>query len=270
MPPPPVGRWAAGGAVRRLTGAKHDGSERWLNPFRPDTGWGRLRPDVLRRARAGYYGHMTHIDHQLNRLIETLGETGHAGNTVVCFTSDHGELLGDHDLFRKSLPYEGSARVPLILSGPSGTGIRSNAVVSEPVELRDVMPTLLECAGLPVPASVEGKSLLPLARGEKPRWREYLHGEHGAYGQSVQWLTDGRMKYIWWSGTGAEQLFDLRRDPAELHDLGRSARAETARWRARLVCELSGRPEEFAKARRLVTGRPLFSTLPPRFKGGAR
>src|SRR5690606_20986436 len=79
---------------------------------------GGLPPDVLHRARAGYYGHMTHLDQQINRLIEALSHHGVAEDTIICFTSDHGELLGDHGLHRKFLPYEGSSRVPLIFSGP--------------------------------------------------------------------------------------------------------------------------------------------------------
>ena len=104
--------------------------------------------------------------------------------TYICFTSDHGEMMGDHHLFRKGYPYEGSARVPLILRGPRDSGIRRQAVRNEVVELRDIMPTLLDCAGLPIPASVEGRSVLPLARGEAPDWRPYLHGEHTILGQS--------------------------------------------------------------------------------------
>ena len=188
---------------------------------------------------------------------------GQRDNTYICFTSDHGELMGDHHLFRKSLPYEGSARVPFLIKGPAGSGIRRGAVSDAVVELRDVMPTLLDCAGLPVPESVEGQSLLPLARGETPTWRPYLHGEHTALGQSFQWLTDGHEKYVWWSGAGHEQFFDLDADPQERHDLARDAgHAERlARWRHRLVTELAGREEGLTDGRGLITGRPVRACL---------
>jgi len=270
MPPVPEGDWAVPGNLERLTGEKFDGSNPWLNPFRPDTSWGKIPEHNLRRARAGYYGHMTHIDHQLNRLFETLYDLKLEGNTVVCFVSDHGELMGDHGFFRKSMPYEGSARVPLILSGPEGSGIRTNAVASEPVELRDVMPTLLECAGLPVPKQVEGRSMLALARGDKPGWRPHIHGEHAALGQSVQWLTNGREKYIWFSRTGCEQLFDLVEDPQELHDLAPSSPGRTAPWRELLVKELEGREEGYSAGAKLVTGRPPSYTLKRSLNGGVR
>src|SRR6266542_6409941 len=106
MPDPPVGDWT-------------DVYDRWAEPFDPQSPVGKIDPRVLRRARAGYYGHMTHIDHQLNRCFEVLHEFGQRENSYICFTSDHGELMGDHHLFRHSLPYEGSAAIPMLLKGPT-------------------------------------------------------------------------------------------------------------------------------------------------------
>lgn len=247
MPPPPVGDWADLWAEHAVPGpasqvANHD-------------------PRLLHRARAGYYGHMSHIDAQINRLFEVLAETGVADDTVICMVADHGELLGDHRLFRKSLPYEGSARIPFILSGP---GIPAGVDDDHVVELRDVMPTVLDAAGVDVPGGIDGRSVLPLARREACPWREYLHGEHITFGQSVQWLTDGREKYVWCSGTGVEQFFDLRADPAECRDLARepSAADRLAPWRSRLVAELAGRPEGFVEDGLLVAGRTVDPLLP--------
>src|SRR5690606_22893619 len=101
----------------------------------------------------------------------------------VCFVADHGEMLGEHHLFRKGFPYEGSARIPFLLAGP---GLGPGIVRDEVVELRDVMPTLLDLAGLPIPDQVEGRSVAPLARGQRvDGWRPYLHGEHTLLGQSL-------------------------------------------------------------------------------------
>lgn len=250
MPNPPVGDW-----VEILASQAQDQS--------PEATVARLEPRLLQRARAGYYGHMTHIDHQINRFVESLREFGLHENTYMLFVSDHGEMMGDHHMFRKSMPYEGSARVPLILKGPRKSGILPGAACDRVVELRDVMPTLLDCAGLPVPESVEGQSVLPLARGEDRPWRVDLHGEHLAFGQSIQWLTDGREKYVWYSGTGREQLFDLAGDPQELHDLA-SAPAYAARlshWRRRLTEELTGREEGFTDGSRLIPGRRVRPVL---------
>lgn len=256
MPDPPVGDWVDLFAARD-------------EPHRPDASVATMDPRVLQRARAGYYGHMTHIDHQINRFLEVLQEFGLRDSTYVCFVSDHGELMGDHHLYRKSLPYEGSARVPLILQGPRDSGIRRGSTIRQVIELRDIMPTLLDCAGLPIPESVEGRSFLPLARGDGSpatpggQWRPHLHGEHLYSGQSVQWLTDGCEKYVWFSGTGHEQLFDLEPDPQECHDLAREpASAERVTfWRRALVEALAGREEGFTDGERLITGRPVRPTL---------
>jgi arylsulfatase A-like enzyme len=243
MPDVPVGDWA-------------DIWKEGYNPLKPDLSAGTLPPETLKRARAGYYGHLTHIDHQINRFIETLTDYELIDNTYICFVSDHGELLGDHNLFRKSLPYDGSSRVPFILAGPHDSAIKRGEIHSEVAELRDVMPTLLDCAGLPIPECVEGRSLLPVAREESVIWRDYIHCEHPHFGQSVQWLTDGKWKYIWRSEDGHEQLFNLEEDPQELHDLADYAEhAELLKsWRERLINELTGREEGFVKDGKLQTG----------------
>ena len=245
MPEPPVGDWA-------------EAFSKYLQDGRSDLAAGRLRPDVLRRARAGYYGSITHIDHQINRFLEILADHGLGDDTVVCFTSDHGELLGDHHLFRKSLPYDGSARIPLVFRGP---GIPKGGVSHVPAELRDVMPTLLGLAGLPVPACVEGEDLFPAMHGKTAGFKDYVHGEHPYFDQSVHWLTDGKRKYVWMSGTGGEQLFDLEKDPQELHDLSSRRSGELRKWRQRLIHELSGREEGFVDRGNLISGRPVKAVL---------
>ena len=228
--------------------------------FNPTSPVGDIDSGMLHRARAGYYGHMTHVDQQINFLLEELWHRGLRENTYICFVSDHGELLGDHHLFRKGMPYEGAARIPMLLSGP---GITPGTVVDDVVELGDVMPTLLDYAGIEVPAVVEGRSARELLDGDRSSWRDYLHGEHVSLGQSFQFLTDGREKYIWMSESGTEQLFDLTVDPQELHDLAADPAAANrlSHWRARLVTELADRPEGFVSAGRLMPGRPVAPTL---------
>lgn len=261
MPDPPVGDWASY-------------FERVHRPLKPDLAAGKLSSDRLQRARAGYYGHITHIDLQLNRFLETLRTRGLASNTYIMFVSDHGELLGDHHLYRKQLPYEGSARVPLILRGPDKTGIKRGEVCQEAVELRDIMPTLLDCAGIAIPEAVEGKSMLGLARGDvnaKANWRPFFHGEHTIgrldgkpYLSDVHYMTDGKEKYVWFSEDGNEQLFDLTNDPNELHDLAADAASKqrVATWRERLVAALQNREEGFVKDGKLrAIDEPIHSAL---------
>lgn len=251
LPTPPIGDWSA-----------------WFDRYRDDNdpmaNVAQYRREVQRRAQAGYYGHMTHIDHQINRLLETLQFLGLQRNTIICFTSDHGEMMGDHHLYRKTVPYEGSARVPLIFNAPPATGITPGATPDGVVELRDIMPTLLDACGLTIPDVVDGKSLLPMMRGEAERVRDVLHGEHVYAGnQSIHYMTDGHEKYIWFSGDGHEQLFDLVNDPQELHDIAcdPDQQDRVAKWRALLVTELASRQEGYSDGQRLVTGQKPATAL---------
>lgn len=252
MPDSPVGDWVDEQAAER---GKYD----------PTTIAGKLAKRRLDRAKAGYYALITHIDDQLGRLFQSLYEFGVHQDTVIVFTSDHGELIGDHHYFRKGLPYEGSAKVPLIVCDPGGLlGLKAGSEVDEVVELRDLMPTLLEAAGAPIPGTVEGSSVLRLCRreteksGESGAWRSYIHGEHAMGALSNHFVTDGKMKYAWFSQSGNEQLFDLAEDPQELTNLAGhpSYAAVLAMWRARLVTELTGREEGYVDGGQLVVGRP--------------
>lgn len=209
-----------------------------------------LTGERLRCCQAGYYGLINHIDDQIRRLLNPVEQLVDA-NTVILFTSDHGEMLGDHYLFRKSLPYDGSARIPLLISGPN---LPAGQVLEQPVCLEDIMPTVLDLAGVEIPKSVDGRSLVPLLRGQRTQWRSYLHGEHAP---NMHYLTDGVEKYAWFVADGREQLFNLREDPTECHDLSRVAKhsKRVAFWRQRLIEELRSRPEGFTDGKKLVSGR---------------
>lgn len=240
LPPPAVGDWCDSLDYRRSA----------LDSPHP------IDPAQRDRARRAYYAQITFIDHQINRLIHSLWTYGCLENTCILFCADHGEMLYDHNFLNKGKPYDSSARVPFLLRFPRAWGYLSQASVDAPVELRDVLPTLCDVAGVPIPDSVEGRSLLPFCRGESPEWREYIHGEHALGDLSNQWLTDGRWKYAWYSQTGAEQLFDLVEDPQELHNLAPSQPDLVAAWQERLVRELAGREEGYVQDGQLVVGRP--------------
>lgn len=247
MHSPPIGDWV-------------DIFEPYMENGRPDVAFSKISDRMLRLAQAGYYGHMTHIDHQVNRLLESLLEFG-LENTYVCFVSDHGEMLGDHNCFRKGLPYRGSAGIPFLLSGPEGCDIEAGLVSDVTVELRDVMPTLLSCAGLPVPEGLDGKSLLPAACGDSTPVHEFVHGEHPLGDVSNHWITDGKEKYVWFSQLGKEQLFDLENDPEECFDLSADS-PRLSFWRECFIDIIKDRPEGFVdSAGNLITGRPLTAIL---------
>lgn len=247
------GDWVEGFAEHR-----RDGDAEAQFAHRPD--------EVHDQVRAGYYGSIEFIDHQLNRLVEGLSDHGLLDSTAIVFTADHGEMLGDHDLYRTSVGYEGSAHVPFLLYlppalrahwGPAGD-------VDAIAELRDVMPTVLDIAGVPVPDGVDGTSLRAAvaAPDDALAVRTHLQGEHlvshlGLH--SKQWIRTARHKYVWFSGDGREQLLDLAADPLEEHDLaGDPARAHLlAEHRALLIARLDGREEGFVRDGALEPGRPL-------------
>ena len=243
VPPPPRGDWSRENAMDI--------------PLDPNAWRGRLSPTMQRRAQIGYYALISHIDQQIGRLLEEMRKLKVINDTFMLMTADHGEMLGDHSLWRKTYAYEGSARVPFLVRFPLNDGYPAQREITEPVGLQDVMPTMLEAAGLPIPDSVEGKSVIPLINGDSSGWRRYIHGEHAecyAPEHTMQYLTDGSEKYIWFPATGKEQLFDLRTDPHERKDLARDPEQShrVDRWRTIMIEHLAGRGDGLSDGRKLV------------------
>lgn len=228
-----------------------------------------LQGEALRSCMAGYFGLINYVDDQIERLLKPRSNGGYdLGNTVVIFTTDHGEMLGDHYYFRKCEPYEGSARIPLLIKGGRKLGFKEGQVHERVTCLEDLMPTVLDLAGAEIPDDLDGRSLVPMLRGETPStWRRELHGEHSpcySQEQANHYLTDGRIKYIWRPLDGTEQLFDLTTDRQELHDLAKDAAHSDllTQWRGRLIERLKDRPEGFTDGNRLIAGRPYQALLP--------
>jgi arylsulfatase len=243
IPPVPVGDWA----------------ETFAEPVRRvDASSGTLPEHILARSRRAYYAQMSHLDYQVGRLLYWLMRRGWLENTYIIFSSDHGELLGDHHLFRKVSPLEGSAKVPLIIRPPKSVkcpcGSRSNL----PVAHMDLMPTILEEAALATPATVEGSSLVPAIRSQDIGWRKFIHGEHTGGRPGNQYVTDGREKFIWDSLSGRELFFDLSEDPQEQIDRSQDPAYgdRVALWRKRLVDVLAERSEDgLSDGTGLIAGR---------------
>ncbi len=116
-----------------------------------------LTEEQYRRMRAGYMGCITHIDYQLGFMQEVLTRSKLWGDTLVIFTADHGDMMGDHHLLRKSYAYEGSARIPFVIKYPNGWD-RPTGSFEQVVGLQDIMPTCLDAAGVEIPDSVTGSS----------------------------------------------------------------------------------------------------------------
>jgi arylsulfatase A-like enzyme len=140
--------------------------------------------EVIRRAISIYYGMNTYIDDQVGRFLARLEEFGLRDNTIVIYTSDHGDYVGEHRMIRKSKAlYDCLCRVPLIVAWPGA--IRSNARCDEFVCGEDILPTLMDLLGWPVPTAVQGQSFQPLLAGTGERYvpREAIYGEHGSPGE---------------------------------------------------------------------------------------
>ena len=187
---------------------------RWANP-----GGATLSDRELAEMMAGYYGMVAQLDHAIGRVLDALEATGQAGDTLVIVTTDHGELLGDHQmLFKGPLHYDGLLRVPLVVRGP---GVRRGVVVDEPVGLIDIAPTVLELAGLAQPGTVEGRSLRTLFTGES-QGREWVVTENDhemGFVLHLRTLTTPRYvltRYDTLPGVG--ELYDRAVDPGEVEN----------------------------------------------------
>ena len=158
-------------------------------------------------------------------------------------------------MLRERLPFAGSVRVPLILAG---SAVPEGKLVGEPVTLEDLLPTCLHAAGLETPKHVEGRDLFDLmgdAPGAEP-WRGWVHSEQPDSPGLEGWhmLASPEEKYVFWSRTGREMLFDLGEDPKELCDVsGDASRSSNLNaWRERMVERLADRPEGYVRGGGLV------------------
>lgn len=191
------------------------------DPLQPERG----RAADGRVLQAAYCAMIKLIDDQVGRMLAALEASGQRENTVVIFTSDHGEMLGDHGLIQKGCRfYDGLVRVPLIFSWPGqfAKDVRSDALV----ELLDKTPTIMELAGLEPPKRMQGRSLLPMLRGEAPldRHRDFVRCEYydaldEPDGSFATMYRDERYKLVVYHGHDLGELYDLEEDPEEFENM---------------------------------------------------
>ena len=176
-----------------------------------------LTEPALRQVIAYYYASITLVDDQVGKIVAALEAKGITEETVIVFVSDHGELLGHHGLLQKStdaypILYDKCLHVPLIFRIPGAVGER---VVKSAVELVDLVPTVLEAAGLEVAPELQGFSLLEAIKGGNAREREWIFAETGA----VKMIRGRRHKMVYYPGQSYGELYDLESDPLELENL---------------------------------------------------
>lgn len=187
-----------------------------------------------KKIQASYYAMIEQVDCEFGRILDHLAATGQREHTIVVFMSDHGEMLGDHGLIFKGCRfYEGLVRVPLIISWP---GHFSQGVVSDAlVELMDLAPTFYEAVGEEIPYYVQGKSLLPVLKGETPDHRDFVRCEfYGAIDFPDQthatMYRDRQWKLVSYHGKDLYELYDLESDPWEHQNLADEPDYQAVKW----------------------------------------
>ncbi len=177
--------------------------------------WPRTR-EVVRQNLADYYAAIEFLDEQIGRILNALKASGQYENTLIVFTSDHGLALGSHGLFGKQSLYDHSMHSPLIMAGPGiPQGKKSDAFCY----LFDLFPTLGELAGVNGPRESEGLSLAPVLAGKVPTRRDVIFT---TYAKCQRAIRDDSWKLIVYPQINKTQLFNLRDDPSEMHDLAES------------------------------------------------
>jgi choline-sulfatase len=167
-----------------------------------------LTPEEIEVTRRQYCAATELIDDQIGLMLAALDARGMLDNTYIVYSADHGEMLGDHGLYTKSVPYEAALRVPLLIAGP---GIESGRVSDALVELIDLNPTICELAGLPEQSQIDAKSVVPILRGEATAHR----GETVSAIRDFRCIRTDRYKYIE-NYNALDELYDLDQDPDEL------------------------------------------------------
>ncbi len=189
-------------------------------------------PEMLREITAIYYAATTHVDDDIGLVLAALDKRGLTDNTIIIFMSDHGDMMGDHGRMYKQVMYEGAVHVPLIMQAPESVcpSLTPGRVVDEITGHVDIVPTVLDLCGLPVPEGVQGRSLAPLCAGESAGWPNeafswmlgvpYTRQEAYMLG-TKRMLRTPEYKLI---DYGADfrtrwELFDMTNDPAEMRNL---------------------------------------------------
>lgn len=211
--------------------------------------WSRLTDKQMAEMRRAFYALCTHIDHQIRVVIGTLREENLLDDTAILFTADHGDMLGNHGLFAKRLFLDPSACVPSILVLPSGEATESRGGTRDELfGLADVMPTLLEIAGIAIPDTCDGISMLG------GQGRPFLYGECLEDGKATRMVREGPHKLIWYPAGNRLFLFDLANDPAESRNLADDAAHADTRKRLEktLVSQLYGADLDWIEDGRLT------------------
>ena len=163
-----------------------------------------------------YYGMVTYVDEEFGRILKKLDDLGLRDNTIILYTADHGEMLGDRGIWYKNSFYDGSASIPFIWSFPKA--LPQGKVVNTPAMNMDIFPTLCDLCGLPQPPGLEGTSLAPVMKGADDGKDRYALSENYRGGAAGRMIRSAKWKYFFYTN-GDEYLYDMEADPGEENNL---------------------------------------------------
>ena len=198
-----------------------DGKPEWVKRRVVD-----VSPEEITITRQQYCAATELIDDQIGEMLRALEQRGMLDNTYIIYSSDHGEMLGDHGLYTKSVAYEASLRVPLLVAGP---GIPRNQISESLVELIDLNPTICDLADVPVLPRMDARSIAPVLRGETETHRS----ETVSALRNFRCIRTATHKLIE-NYNDVTELYDLENDPAELHNIAASDRKTAGTLKRRL------------------------------------
>ena len=193
-----------------------------------------------------YYAMIEHLDHQIGRILDKLEASPYADNTYIIFTSDHGLAVGKHGLAGKQSVYDHSIRAPFIMVGKD---IPANKQAKGMFYLNSIFATTAELAGIELPESVQGPSIMPIVRGEKETLNDYIYGSYRHFQRMAR---SERYKLIYYPLLKKTVLFDLKNDPSEMVDIS------TQPGSAKIISHLTAKLEEL----KVMVGDPLTNDDP--------
>ena len=241
LPRPVYGDWSKD--VRKAPQGFYESTYALNNAYR-------MSDEQLLDVKRAYYACITQIDYSLGLLFARLREMDLLDNTWIIFTSDHGDMMGDHHMGAKSVFFEGSAHIPMIVRSPmSSTKARGGKRCDTLVSLADVMPTILNLANVSDKPEMDGTNLLEFVDNPAEDRRFY-----GNCINKYFTVIEGHYKYMWTRNGGEELMFNLEKDPMEQVDLIRSEPEKAATLRKLLIAQVSGYSDELVKNGDLAAG----------------
>ena len=190
--------------------------DRWLNAYHGTDRIDIKAPESLTALRRAYYALVTYIDRKMGELVETLERLGLRENTMIIFTSDHGDMLAEKNMVQKRSFYEHSSRVPVIINFPDGWGAGTRC--AQPGSLIDIAPTMMDIVGIDTWQKMDGHTLLPCIEGQEQDRIAFSESHTNGVYEPCFMARKGQYKYVFIRNED-HQLFDLENDPGEWHNL---------------------------------------------------